>query len=229
MDCQIRLLQGYNTTVGSYGNNCAQADCLPLRCKYAEMLHDVARCLIHSSILRRDVWEPAGSSTISSMWKTHHFVDHFPIGENSLAFPQLTARAFYVFLRLFVSPKRLGFLDLSGSFWQVASMVCPLNLDHHTWTTQDLCGDHVEPALWRDPNGRRELQQNLGPLAVVFRWYSRKRLWWRWWTSDIPISNRNMIRSDKSWDFGAPYFQTKPSENQQTGFALTSGFEANTV
>lgn len=132
MDCQIRLSQGYNTTVGSYGNKCAQADCLPLRCKYAEMLHDVARCLIHSSILRRDVWEPAGSSTISSMWKTHHFVDHFPIGENSLAFPQLTARAFYVFLRLFVSPKRLGFLDLSGSFWQVASMVCPLNLDHHT-------------------------------------------------------------------------------------------------
>ena len=51
MHCQIRLSQGYNTTVGSYGNNCAQADCLPLRCKYAEMLHDVARCLIHSSIL----------------------------------------------------------------------------------------------------------------------------------------------------------------------------------
>ena len=25
------------------------------------------------------------------------------------------------------------------------------------------------------------------------------------------------VRSDKSWDFDVPYFQTKPSENQQTG------------
>lgn len=119
--------------------------------------------------------------------------------------------------RLFVSPKRLGFLDLSGSFWQVASMVCPLNLDHHTlkhpgfvWRSCGTCP--LKRSEWA-PRTTTEPR----PFSSCFRWYSRKRLWWRWWTSDIPISNRNMIRSDKSWDFDVPYFQTKPSENQQTG------------
>ena len=71
MHCQIRLSPGYNTTVGSYGENCAHTDCWSRRCKYAEI--DVARCVIQSSI--------------GEMWNLQD-ADHVP--KNGGSFPLLS-------------------------------------------------------------------------------------------------------------------------------------------